>query len=132
MIMDKTSLMYNVIIEGEGRRVMEKKALNMEVGERIRTMRETNRFTREQLAEKANISIQFLYDIENGAKSMTVPTIINIAAALRVSTDYLLLGNNENSLVNPSIIAQLQTLSENQQKVAGELLNCFVRGITAD
>jgi len=130
--MDKTSLMYNVIIEGEGRRVMEKKALNMEVGERIRTMRETNRFTREQLAEKANISIQFLYDIENGAKSMTVPTIINIAAALRVSTDYLLLGNDENSLVNPSIIAQLQTLSENQQKVAGELLNCFVRGITAD
>lgn len=130
--MDKTSLMYNVIIEVEGRRVMEKKALNIAVGERIRTMRETNRFTREQLAEKANISTQFLYDIENGAKSMTVPTIINIATALHVSTDYLLLGNNKNIPVDTSIIAQLQTLSENQQKIAGELLSCFVRGMTAD
>ena len=110
---------------------MEKKPLNVAVGERIRTMRESSHLTREQLAEQANISIQFLYDIENGAKSMTVPTIINIAAALCVSTDYLLLGMRSEypSDLDASLIAQLQALHPKQRQVACELLRCFIRGV---
>ena len=49
--------------------------LNKEVGGRIRTIREYSNLTREVLAEKADISVQFLADIENGRKSMTVKTL---------------------------------------------------------
>lgn len=111
---------------------MEKKPLNVAVGGRIRDMREREHLTREQLAELANISIQFLSDIENGLKSMTVPTIISIAAALCVSTDYLLLGKRpEASSVDASLIAMLENLPEKQRQTAGELLRCFVRGVNA-
>ena len=133
MIKRRLLLMYDIAIPAGGRCSMEKKPLNVAVGERIRFMREKGRLTREQLAERANISIQFLSDIENGMKSMTVPTIINLADALHVSTDYLLLGRTEEcpSSVDASLIAMLAALPEKQRQVAGELLRCFVEGVTS-
>ena len=113
---------------------MAKKPLNVAVGGRIRALREREHLTREKLAEGANISVQFLSDIENGTKSMTVPTIINIAASLHVTTDYLLLGRRSDSTSDlyASLIAQLQTLPDRQRQVAGELISCFVRGVSEE
>ena len=62
------------------------------IGKRVRKTREYYKLTREQLAEMAKISPQFLVHIENGTKSMTSNTICNLARALNVTTDYLLLG----------------------------------------
>ena len=71
---------------------VQKKDLNIAIGGRIRKVREHQRYTREQIAERADISAQFLADIENGYKSMTAATIISLANALHISTDYILLG----------------------------------------
>ena len=133
MIKGMPSLEYDIDILAEGRCSVEKKPLNVAVGKRIRNMRENAHLTREQLAELANISIQFLSDIENGMKSMTVPTIISLANALHVSTDYLLLGKTEEcpSSVDASLIAMLAALPEKQRQVAGDLLRCFVQGVTS-
>ena len=78
---------------------MEHSDLNREIGERIRVMRERQSKTREKLAEIAHIHIspQFLFDIENGRNSMTARTIIGLACALYVSTDYILLGHTSKS-----------------------------------
>lgn len=64
----------------------------IDIGKRVRKTREHYKLTREQLAEMAKISPQFLVHIENGTKSMTSNTICNLARALNVTTDYLLLG----------------------------------------
>lgn len=64
----------------------------IDIGKRVRKTREHYKLTREQLAEMAKISPQFLVHIENGTKSMTSNTICNLSRALNVSTDYLLLG----------------------------------------
>lgn len=66
--------------------------LLINIGKRVRKTREHYKLTREQLAEMAKISPQFLVHIENGTKSMTSNTICNLARALNVTTDYLLLG----------------------------------------
>ena len=66
--------------------------LLIDIGKRIRKTREHYGFSREQLAEMANISPQFLVHIENGTKSMTANTICNLARALNISADYLLFG----------------------------------------
>ncbi len=66
--------------------------INKEIGARIRIRREFLGFTREDLAERADISTQFLADIEVGRKSMTALTIIGLAKSLCISTDYILLG----------------------------------------
>ena len=112
---------------------MEKKLLNVEVGRRIREIREYQHFTREQLSEKANISIQFLSDIENGYKSMTVLTIINLAKALNISTDYLLLGKSSSDEPNENdkiIHNLLDSLPEEKKQSIEELIRLFIKSIS--
>ncbi len=69
-----------------------------DIGRRVRQTREYLKLTREQVAELANISPQFLVHIENGTKSMTSNTIYHLARALNVSADYLLYGSEDTDL----------------------------------
>lgn len=69
-----------------------------DIGKRVRKTREYYGLTREQLAEMANISPQFLVHIENGTKSMTSNTICKLSRALNISADYLLFGLEDTDL----------------------------------
>ena len=53
--------------------------------------------TREALAELADISTSFLYEIETGKKSFSAYTLKNLSRALNVEADYILLGKMEES-----------------------------------
>ncbi len=59
------------------------------LGKRIREERLSRGITQEQLAEMADISLNFMSLIENG-KNMSVQTLVNIACSLNVTVDYLL------------------------------------------
>ncbi len=65
------------------------------IGIRIRYIRELNHFTREELAEYADISSKFLYEIESGQKGMSATNLLRICQALDVSCDYIMTGKNE-------------------------------------
>lgn len=67
-------------------------------GERIKYLREFNHYTREAFAAKIDISSKFLYEIESGKKGFSAQILVKIARALSVSTDYIMFGENENSL----------------------------------
>lgn len=64
----------------------------VEVGRRIRLARQGRKMTLEQLAEAAETSVQFLSQVEKGEQSMTMLKFGKLARALRVSSDYLLFG----------------------------------------
>lgn len=66
--------------------------LYIQVGNRIRILRESRGYTREQLAELADISPKFLYDIEMGNKGFTIKTLSGLAESLDVSCDYIVYG----------------------------------------
>ena len=66
--------------------------LNIEIGKRIRYLREVSGYSREQLAEQIEISSRFLADIELGTKGMSFQTLIRFSEVLHTTTDYLLLG----------------------------------------
>ncbi len=51
---------------------------NIEVGARIRELREIQNYTREGLAEKVDISAKFLYEIEMGKKGFSADTLLKI------------------------------------------------------
>ena len=114
--------------------------MNKDIGVRVRRRREVLGFTREQIAERANISVQFLFDIEKGKKSMTALTIVNLAAALSVSIDFLLLGgekNGERQNKEESSGRQdteweqlFSLLVPEQRELAEEMLRLFVRGVS--
>ena len=65
------------------------------IGGRIRKQREYLGLTREQFAEKLDITPKFCADIELGTKGMSVPTLCRIATTLSLSTDYILFGKQE-------------------------------------
>ena len=60
------------------------------LGKRIREARNKLRFTQEVLAEKADIAVTYLGEIERGEKTPSLDVLINIAESLQVSCDYLL------------------------------------------
>lgn len=71
-----------------------------DAGIRIRNLREKKHFTREQLAEKADISSKFLYEIEVGNRGFSANTLDKLAEALSTNTDYILHGKNWNKVDN--------------------------------
>jgi transcriptional regulator with XRE-family HTH domain len=66
--------------------------LYVQAGNRIRELRENRGYTREQLAEIANISTKFLYEIEVGNKGFSAHTLCMLAEGLGISCDYILYG----------------------------------------
>lgn len=100
----------------------------IEVGARITELRKQRGYTREKLSELADVSVQFLSDIEKGRKSMTVATLKRIAAALFVTTDYIVNGTTENG-DNDGIISILNTLSEKNKKQAEKILTAFAEAV---
>ncbi len=102
--------------------------LNIEVGRRITELRKQRGYTREKLSELADVSVQFLADIEKGRKSMTVATLKRIASALLVTTDYIVNGTAENG-DNNGIISILNTLSDKNKKQAEKILTAFAEAV---
>lgn len=70
------------------------KMISKEIGNRIRKQRELLGYTREELAEKLNVSSKFCSDIEIGAKGMSIDTLCKLSKELLLTTDYILFGKN--------------------------------------
>lgn len=59
------------------------------VGERVRELRKRRKWSQEQLAGPAKISVSMLSQIENGKKGASVSTLQSLADALGVSLSEL-------------------------------------------
>lgn len=111
---------------------MEIKEINVEVGNRIYDRRRSLGYTREKLSEMADISVQFLADIEKGRKTMTVNTLRRVAAVLGITTDYIVNGCEEKreDEENIKISETLNSLSPYHRSQAGKLLELFVEAVS--
>lgn len=63
------------------------------IGQRIMDRRKTLGLTQEALAEKGDVTAQFVSYAEAGKRAMRPENLLKIATALEVSTDYLLTGD---------------------------------------
>ena len=100
-----------------------------DLGNRILALRKSKGLTREKLAEMADISVQFLADIEKGRKNMTVTTLRNIAAALAVTTDYIVNGKSNTDIDFDELSELYKVLDENNKQHALKLLRIFVEAV---
>ncbi len=103
---------------------------NIEVGIRITELRRKRGYTREKLSELADVSIQFLADIEKGRKSMTIATLRKLASALLVTTDYIVNGTCAQDK-NSDIISILDSLSDKNKKQAEKILTAFAEAVNS-
>ena len=74
---------------------------DINIGERLRAIRENMHMTREEFSEKIDITDSFLGQIERGERSLSVKTLKKVVKYTGVSADYLLFGkNSKNDVLN--------------------------------
>ena len=59
---------------------------------RIRKAREDMGYTREQFAEKLDVSVSYLAELERGRTGISVKLLIKVCRVLGLSSDYILFG----------------------------------------
>jgi transcriptional regulator with XRE-family HTH domain len=74
----------------------------MNLGQRIKKLREDKHIRQQELAERAGISVGFLSEIENNHRpSASARVLLKIATALGSTIDYLTTGRVEPQAANP-------------------------------
>jgi len=82
------------------------------VGTHIQALRMGKKLTREALAEKADISAKFLYEIEKGKKSFSVDVLRRIANGLDVCCDEIVYGKRQGDCEYSELIRRLERFGE--------------------
>ena len=102
-----------------------------ELGAKIREARSRKGYTQEVLAEKADIGVMYLGEIERGMKMPSLRVFINLVEALDISADYIL--RNELSsgkeYVFDELTKKLENLSPRQRKTACDILDAYIQNL---
>ncbi len=98
------------------------------MGERVREQRELLGYTREELAEKLDISVTFAANIELGKKGMSIDTLIKICELLSVSADYIIWGKGERP--ENTILDVTSELDEADVGYAEDIMKTFVKAVS--
>ena len=103
----------------------------VELGMKLREARNKAGFTQEQLAEKADIGVMYLGEIERGVKMPSMKIFIKLIEALDISADYIL--RNElpsgKEYVLDEITEKLASLTPKQTKAAVDILDAFIKNL---
>ncbi len=103
----------------------------VELGMKLREARNKAGFTQEQLAEKADIGVMYLGEIERGVKMPSMKIFIKLIEALDISADYIL--RNElpsgKEYVLDEITEKLVVLTPKQRKAAVDILDAFIKNL---
>ena len=94
-----------------------------EIGRRVRKLREEHRLTQEALAEAAGVSVPYVSHIERGIKKPRLGTLLRLSAALDVTVDTLLRGNQpaEANAFYSDVQELLDDCSQKERKVLLEI-----------
>ena len=71
---------------------------------------------------------QFLHDIEIGAKGMSIQTLAKLSGVLKLSTDYILLGNTTDADVEP-LTQMLTACKPEKRKYIEDILKTFILAV---
>lgn len=102
---------------------------SVEMGERIKKQRLLNGYSREKLAEMADITPRFCYDLELGQKNMSVNTLCKLSDSLHISTDYILFGSSDSSDNFDSILGLIKTCPLDKLDHLEQIVSHYVQAI---
>ena len=103
-------------------------------GSRIRAQRELLGYTREQLAEKLDVSTKFCSDIELGVKGVSIQTLAKLSDLLNLPTDYILFGESEtgNSVELNMLEFLCHKCPEKSRKELLTIVSAFITAVSED
>ena len=92
------------------------------IGQRITERRKKFGWTQEELAERGNLTPQFISYAESGKRAMRPENLLKISSALGVSADYLLTGE----IIDKDLLLlsnKLQKLSASQLRIIENIVD---------
>lgn len=94
----------------------------LEVGNRIRKIREELHMSRNVFSENVNISESYLAQLELGNKSIGLNALLSICYYTGCSADYLLFGEDERNGTSKKISRIVSNLPENSLNLSYEII----------
>lgn len=95
---------------------------NLEIGVRIRNIREDLRMSRNVFSEKVDISESYLAQLETGRKSLGTTALCSICEYTGYSADYILFGQDANNDFAKKIIRIINVLPEDHLGLTYEMV----------
>ncbi len=102
------------------------------MGERIKKQRILNGYSREKLAEMADITPRFCYDIELGLKNMSVNTLCKLSDSLHVSVDYILFGSSHPSKDTEPIIGMISQCPADKRSHLEQIISHYIQAVKSE
>lgn len=87
----------------------------LELGKRIKKIRKAKHISQEKLAEKINVSVPHMSNIENGKTKLSLQVLVNVANELGTTPDILLLEQMDNQSRIHSLLIE---------EIGEELVDC--------
>jgi len=102
------------------------------LGKRIREARISKGYTQQDLADRAEIGVVYISEIERGIKMPSLHIFIKIVDALEVSADYVLRDELSSGAgyVCTDITGKLLDLTPRQRKTASDILDAYISNLT--
>ena len=107
-----------------------------EMGRRVRVRREEKGLSRDALAEKLEVTGQFIADIENGNKGVSIKRLYLLCQILDVPADYILAGgygpeveDAAASMAREEIMAFLRKCDADQLENIGKIARIYADGV---
>ncbi len=98
----------------------------IKLGDRIYNCRKALNLSQEELAEKADMSLQAISSAERGKKALRPDNLLKISHVLGVSTDYLLSGGTMEKTL-PFLTEKFTSLSVEEINTIGIIINNCVK-----
>ena len=90
----------------------------VEFGRRVAELRKMNCMTQEDLAEKLGVDKLHISRMERGVVACSIDLLLEMSAALKVSTDYLLTGQYpDNNIIKIQLQSAISLLSHIAQSL---------------
>lgn len=104
-----------------------RKASTIKIGKKLQTIRKSNGFTQEQLAEQIGVSVRYVSDVEQDRAKPSYEVLIKICNIFKISlnqvfSEYLTVTENK-SLAYP--LAGYEKLAEADKKTIEHLIMYF-------
>ena len=104
---------------------MDTEVLLKQIGTRINARRRELNITQEQLAEKMDVSIQMISNLEGGKKAIRPENLIKLCCALEISADYILQGKRSD-YETAEFMKKYNKLTHEQQNLLEQIADSWL------
>ena len=100
-----------------------------EIGKRIRQKRKEKKLTQEALAEKLDITVGYVSQIERGVTKISLERLAEIGAVLDTELSSFLNGTvqKQNSYLQTELAEKIEKLGQKDRQLLSEILDAMLR-----